>query len=138
MLDINASLFGIALLVGILLFVLNRLYYKPIGRVIEERESKIKNDSTLLETKKKDIEETTQDIEKRLRNAQKKARETLEELIKKGENTREQKLLEAREKAKIILDARMKQLDDELSQAEKKLELEISSFSDKIKEIFLS
>jgi F-type H+-transporting ATPase subunit b len=138
MLDINASLFGIALLVGILLFVLNRLFYKPIGRVIEERESKIKNDSTLLETKKKDIEETTRDIEKQLKDAQKKARETIEESIKKGENSREQKLLEAREKAKFILDARMKQLDDELSQAEKKLELEISAFSDKIKEIFLS
>jgi F-type H+-transporting ATPase subunit b len=137
MLNLDASLFGIALLIGILLFILNKIYYKPIGKVLGDRESKIANDNSLIEAKTREIEMLTLSIEKQLKDAQKEARKTREDLVKKGEEAREKLLLDAREKAKEIFDTRMKRLDEEILAAQKKLEQQIDIFSEKIKEIFI-
>ena len=60
-----------------------------------------------------------------------------EELIKKGEEVREQIITDARENSKKTFKTKMKQLDKEISAAGKKLEQEIEVFSDRIKEIFI-
>ncbi len=138
MLELNISLIFISALVGILFLVLNRLYCKPIGQVLEARESKITNDTNLIETNLREIEEKTQHIEAVLKKNQKDSRKTREELIRKGEEVREQLVLNARENSKKRLETQMKQLDEQIVTAEKTLELEISSFSDEIKEKFLS
>jgi len=138
MLDINASLLGIALLITILLFILNKIFFKPVGKVLDERETKIKTDTTEIDTKTKEIEELTLGIERRIKETQRESRKIREELIKKGEEVREIRLQDAREKAKDISNTRLKQLEDEISLAEKQLELQITSFSHKLKEIFVT
>ena len=138
MLELDISLFGVFALVGILLFVLNRVYFKPVGQVMEERESKIETENTGIDTNMREIEEKAQHIETVLKDAQKDSRKIKEELIKKGEEVREQVIINARENSKEMLAARMKQLDEEIKMAEKKLEQEISVFSNKIKEVFMS
>jgi len=138
MLELNFTLIIVFVLVGFLMVVLNHLYYKPIGQVIEERESKIAGETNLIETNIKDIEEKTQHIEGVIKETQKESRKIREELIKKGEEVREQIVQEARENSKKMFETKMKQLDEQILTAEKKLEQEISMFSDKIKEIFMS
>jgi F-type H+-transporting ATPase subunit b len=138
MLELDISLFGVFALVAILLFVLNRVYFKPVGQVMEERENKIETENAGIDTNMREIEEKTQHIETVLKDAQKDSRKIKEELIKKGEEVREQVIINARENSKEMLAARMKQLDEEIMMAEKKLEQEISVFSNKIKEIFMS
>jgi F-type H+-transporting ATPase subunit b len=138
MLELDFTLIIVSVLVGTLMVVLNRLYYKPIGQVIAERESKIATETNQIETNIKDIEEKTLHIEGVLKETQKESRKIREELIKKGEEVREQVVQEARENSKKMFENKMKQLDEQILTAEKKLEQEISVFSDKIKEIFMS
>lgn len=138
MLELDFTLIIVSVLVGFLMVVLNHLYYKPIGQVIEERESKIATETNRIETNIKEIEEKTQNIEDVLKETQKESRKIREELIEKGEEVREQVVQEARENSKKMFENKMKQLDLEILTAEKKLEQEISIFSDKIKEIFMS
>ena len=138
MLELNFTLIIVFVLVGFLMVVLNHLYYKPIGQVIEERESKIAAETNQIETNMKDIEEKTQHIEGVIKETQKESRKIREELVKKGEEVREQIVQEARENSKKMFENKMKQLDEQILTAEKKLEQEISMFSDKIKEIFMS
>lgn len=138
MLELDISLFGVFALVGILMVVLNRIYFKPIDQVMEERENKIETESTGIDTNMREIQEKTQHIEMVLKNAQKDSRKIKEELIKKGEEVREQVIINARKNSKEMIAARMKQLDEEIMIAEEKLEQEISVFSNKIKEIFIS
>jgi len=137
MLDLDISLFFISALVGILMVVLNKIYLKPVGQILEERETKIEKETNQIETMSRKIDEKTQDIEKVLKNTQMESRKIKEELIKKGEEVREQIIANAREKSKTMFDTKMKQLDDEIITAEKKLEQQIGAFSDKIKDIFL-
>ena len=138
MLELDISLFGVFALAAILLFVLNRVYFKPVGQVMEERENKIETENAGIDTNMREIEEKTQHVETVLKNAQKDSRKIKEELIKKGEEVREQVIINARENSREMLAERMKLLDEEIKMAEKKLEQEISVFSSKIKEIFIS
>jgi len=137
MLELNTSLFAVSALVGILFFVLNRLYFRPVGQLIKERENKIEQENTRIETNLSEIEEKTGHIEAVLREAQKESRRVKEELIKKGEEVREHLITDARENSRRVKDTKISQLEEEIMAAEKKLEQEIGLFSSKIKEIFI-
>lgn len=137
MLDINASMFGIVVLLGILVLVLNRLFYKPVGQVLHDREKKIKDETASIEARTREIEELTLSIENSLKSAQRESRKIKEELIKKGESIKEHLLNEEREKAKKMFDEKMAHLDNQIQAAEKLLIEQIGQFSDKIKEIFI-
>ena len=62
MLDLDISIFFIMFLVWFLMSILNKIYYKPVGNLIGERESKIKKDSEQIEALSNEIEEKTQKI----------------------------------------------------------------------------
>lgn len=137
MLNLDSSLFVVVVLVWLLLMVLDKIYFKPVGKVIDERETKIKSESSQIETMTNEIEEKTQHIETVLKDAKRESGKIKEELIKKGEEVREQIAADARKRSKERFDSKMKDLDVEIAEAEKKLEQEIGLFSDKIKEIFI-
>ena len=138
MLDINIpNIIFVAALVWFLMTILNKIYYKPVGQVMEDRESKINRESNQIESMTHDIEEKTQHIEKVLRDAKKESTRIREELIKKGEEVRGQIITHARDNSKKMFETSMEQLDKEIAAAEKKLEQEIDVFSDRIKEIFI-
>ena len=73
-----------------------------------------------------------------LKDAKKESTRLKEELIKKGETIREQIIIDARETSRKHFETKMKELDREIAGAEKKLEKQISEFSDKMKEIFIN
>ncbi len=137
MLNLDITVIVVAVLVALLMVALNKVYLKPVGQVIEERETKIESETRQLETMTLDVEEKTQHIESLLKDTQKESRKIKEELIKKGETVREQIVAEAREESRSMFDRRMTQLDEEISAAEKSLVKEIGVFSEKIKEIFV-
>lgn len=137
MLNLDSSLFVVVVLVWILLMVLDKLYFKPVGKVIDERETKIERESAQIESMTNEIEEKTRHIETVLKDAKKESGKIKEELIKKGEDVREKILADARKRSRERFDAKMKDLDVEIADAEKKLEQEIGLFSEKMKEIFI-
>ena len=137
MLDINSSVLFVFLLVGLLTLILNKIFYKPIGHIINERESRIEQDSRKLDSITDEIEENTRLIEDKIRQARQDSMRIREELFQKGETLRSQIVTEAREKAKNQLSASLDKLDKEIETAEKKLEQEVEEFSQKIFEIFL-
>ena len=134
MLDLDISVLFISLLIGALVMVLNRLYFRPVGEIIRRREDKVVKDSQKLESLTSNIEEKTQTIEKALADAKRESVHLKEELIKKGETVRDQILDEAREKSKQLLDLKMDELERQVRAAEKKLLAEVGNFSKKIKD----
>jgi F-type H+-transporting ATPase subunit b len=138
MLNLNISLVFVALLVWLLMIVLNRIFFKPVEQVIMQRESKIENESNRIESMTREIEEKTQQIEKKLGDAQKEFVAIKEDLIKKGEDVREQILIEARVESQKLLETSMKELDVQVAVAEEKLTHEVGVFRAKLKDIFIS
>jgi F-type H+-transporting ATPase subunit b len=137
MLNLDISLFFVALLVWLLMLVLNKLYFKPVGQVLEQRESKIVSESSQIESMTREIEEKTQQIEKKLKDARLESARIREELIKKGEEAREQLVIKTRIDSQKLRETRMQELDTQVAAAEEKLTREVGVFSNKLKEIFL-
>ena len=137
MLNLDISVIFISLLILLLMAVLNKIYYKPVGNIIKNREDKIKQDSTQLDTMTNEIEEKTQSIEKILLDTKKETIRLKEELIQKGEDVRDQIVNEAREKSKKLFENKMEELDGQISRAEKKLAEEIKIFNRELKKTLL-
>ncbi len=137
MLNLDASILVVIILISLLVKILNKIYFKPVGKIIDERENKISQDSRKLESMTAEIEEKTQDIEKILNESRKESMRLQEELIQKGEAVRDQVVIETRKKSKSLFGEKMKQLDVEISRAEKYLSNEIELFSKKVRDTFL-
>lgn len=137
MLDLDISVLVVLLLVWGLMFVLDKLFYKPIGNIVNTRDRKNKADVGRLEELSVGIEEKTRVVEEKLRQARRESMKIKEELIAKGEEVREKLVTEAREKSKTMLTENIQRLETEISAAEAKLEGEVQEFSRKINEIFV-
>lgn len=127
----------IALLVWGLMMILDRVFVRPVGAVINARESKIENENAQIETMSSQIGEKVQYIETVLRDARKESSKIKEELIKKGEEIREIIIRDSREQSRILLREKLAELDREISRAEHDLEQEIGAYSQKLREIML-
>ncbi|HLP61185.1 MAG TPA: ATP synthase F0 subunit B [Candidatus Deferrimicrobium sp.] len=137
MLNLDISLIFVALLVWFLMTTLNRIFFKPVGYVIHQRESKIKNESSQIESIDEEIEKISLLLEKKLQDAKKESARIREELMKKGEEAREQLLIKTRSESQKLLATKMNELDVQILAAEKKLTEEVGVFSAKLKEIFI-
>jgi len=137
MLNLDVSVLVVIALIWLLMNILNKIYFSPVGKIIAERENKIARDSQKLESMTVEIEEQTQTIEKVLADSRRESINLQEELIQKGEAVRDRMIVEAREKSKSLFDQRVKQLDSEISRAEQHLSGEIESFSRKVRDTFL-
>jgi F-type H+-transporting ATPase subunit b len=137
MLDLNSSLLWIFFMVWGLYIVLNRIFFKPVGKIIDEREAKVAADTNRLQGMMDQVEIHTQALETQMTQARKDALQIREEWSRKGENVRFQALSNAKEKAARIMEEKMIELENEVSTAERTLEKEIAVFSEKIKQAYL-
>ncbi|MBE0665590.1 MAG: ATP synthase F0 subunit B [Candidatus Aminicenantes bacterium] len=137
MLDLNSSFIWIFFLIWLLYLILNRIFFKPINEIITARETKISADSNRQESMVAEIETRTGAIEAQLSQARKEAQQIKEGLLKNGEEIRNRTVTSAKEQAVRVLAEKMSQLESEIVAAENTLEMQISVFSDKIKQAYL-
>ncbi|HGY5536356.1 MAG: F0F1 ATP synthase subunit B' [Prochlorococcus sp.] len=120
--DFDATLPLMALQVVLLTFVLNALFFRPVGRVVEEREGYVKTSRADAKQKLAEAEK----LESELKEQLKAARMAAQKLIQEAEQDSDQLYREAiavatadanatREKARREIDA---QRDSALSQLE--------------------
>ncbi|MEN8154875.1 MAG: ATP synthase F0 subunit B [Acidobacteriota bacterium] len=136
MLDLDISVLFVIAILWITLLILNKIYYKPVGKIMDERESKIERDSKEIEDLALEIDEKSGEIETILKNAKKESMKIKEELIKKGDEVRENILSDSRDGAKKLFSEKMSELERELKRAEEQLKEQVDIFSSKIEEIF--
>lgn len=137
MLDLNSSFIWIFFLIWLLYLILNRIFFKPINEIITARETKISADSNRQESMVAEIETRTRAIEAQLSQARREAQQIKEGLLKNGEDIRSRTVTSAKEQAVRVLDEKMSQLESEIVAAENTLAMQISAFSDKIKQAYL-
>jgi F-type H+-transporting ATPase subunit b len=137
MLDLNSSVLWTFLMLCVLYFVLTRIFFKPVGKIIEAREAKIATDSNRLQGMMKQVEIHTQALETQMDQAREEAQRIREEWSKKAEGVRALALSAAKDKAARIMDEKMSELEIEIRGAEAALEKEIVFFSERIKQAYL-
>jgi F-type H+-transporting ATPase subunit b len=137
MLDLNSSLFWIFFMVWGLYLVLTRIFFRPVGKIIAEREARIAADAGRLQNMMNQVEIHTQTLETQMAQARKDASLIREEWSLKGEDVRTRSLAEAKEQAARVLNEKMAELENEVRSSEATLEKEVAGFSEKIKQAYL-
>jgi len=136
MLELNSSFLWIFFLIWLLHLFLNKIFFKPVGGMIAQREAKIAADSGRLESLLAEIESRTRAVEDELGQARRDARQIKEEWLKNGEEVRSRSVAEARERAARMLKEKMVQLEREIGAAERSLVAQVAVFSEKIRQAY--
>jgi len=121
MLQIDATFLVIFAIIWILLFVLTRVFWNPMTRLVKDREAQVQGDTDAAREGLNDYEQSLQEIErtmKKARLAAEKARETLEaEALKEKSRI----LAEAGAAAKAEIEKARAALEDEIARLKREL-----------------
>ena len=88
---------------AILLWIMNRLLYKPLFGALAQRQADIKATYDQLESDRKRMEDTRRDYEQRLAGIEAEARNHIQAAIKDGQELRDNLVADARKQAETII-----------------------------------
>lgn len=118
--SLNVDPFAIAInIVGflLLLFVANNLVFKPVGKVIEERQQDINGTYDKLDADRRQMEALKADYEQRLAAIEAEAREKIQSAIKDAQATRDQILQETTTRSREMITRAEAEVEREREQA---------------------
>lgn len=137
MLNIDASVLIVIIIVWILLGFLKKIFFTPVGNIIAEREKKNLHDHNRFKQLETEVDKKTQSLENELYKSQLECTKIREEMIEEGNKNKEELIVKTTNEAKALIKKKIDKFKTEIGEAEKKLLHEIKSFSEIIKEKFL-
>src|SRR3989304_8718513 len=111
---------------GILIFLLNRFLYRPILKIIEDRNKKIEDSLKAAETTLKEKEKINERKKQAVAEAEKEAVKIVEAAKHQADLSGKQILSQAQEEAEAAVTKKMELLNDKLAQEEKRLESRVA------------
>lgn len=118
-----------ALNFGLLLFILQRLAYGPIQRLMAERTQRIQESLEMADRARKEAEETERQYQRRVEEARREAQEAMARAQEASQQQQRQILAEAREEAQRIVERARREAEAERRQALAELREQIASLS---------
>lgn len=116
MIDIDASFIAIFIIVWIMVFVLSRLFFNPLRKIMEEREVKVKGRQEAFQESTEVYEKTVCEIEERLKSAR---------IL--SEQTKDNLKHEALKKRELMLEEISTEYRSQVEKAQEKLEKQTTS-----------
>nr|YP_010338078.1 ATP synthase CFO B' subunit subunit II [Erythrolobus coxiae]UNJ17663.1 ATP synthase CFO B' subunit subunit II [Erythrolobus coxiae] len=136
--DFNATLPLLMIQFLVLMVILNILYYKPIIKVLDERDEYIRTSLTTASTNLTRANELTKQYEEELAEARKKAQGIISTSKKEAQDIVYKNIQEAQKDAENIVAQASKQLNIQKEEALKTLESQVDILSEKIKDKLLA
>lgn len=134
MLSIDANVIIVFFIVWILVFLLNKFYYRPILKIKDERLKKIEEDRMLAEKAREDQEKMLIEIEQKIKEAQTQARQTIDELETKALEEKERIINEVNQEYKARVEEARQKLADQMEELKKKLTEETENLAERIRQ----
>nr|YP_009314930.1 ATP synthase CF0 subunit II [Scinaia undulata]SCW23385.1 ATP synthase CF0 subunit II [Scinaia undulata] len=136
--DFNATLPLMVLQFLLLMILLNIIFYKPVAKILDERDEYIRNSLTTASASLNRADKLTLQYEQELANARKEAQELIRSSQKEAQEIVLNKIKEAQQEAEILVAEASKQLISQKEQAIKTLENQVETLSNQIKAKLLS
>lgn len=130
--DFNATLPLMALQFLALTVILNIIFYKPVGNILDERDEYIRNSLTTASASLLKANELTQTYESELAESRKKAQNIIKIAQQEAQNIVSQNIQEAQKTAEQLLEDAYKDLNNQKEIALRTLEDKVDILSDKI------
>jgi len=135
--DFNATLPIMALQFIALTTILTFVYYKPVGTLLEERETLISNNLTNASERLLKADELYQQYDKQLKDARNKAQGIIQAAETEAKEIVASEIAQARKDAASLIDKTNRDLEAQKNLALEKLETQVDELSDLIKEKLL-
>jgi F-type H+-transporting ATPase subunit b len=135
--DFNATLPIMALQFILLTVVLTFVFYKPVAKVLEDRDTLINNNLTEASAKLLKADELYKQYDEQLKSARSNAQNIIADSEKEAKEIVAQELDQARQDASNLIQQTNKELEAQKSLALQKLETQVDELSDLIKDKLL-
>jgi len=138
MLQIDATALIVFFIVWILVFVLSRVFWKPMIKVIKDRNAQIDGDGEASRKTRIAYEQGLQEIDQTLKSARLAAEKTRETLEVEALKEKSRLLTEASTMAKGEIEKARAALQEEISRLKQELETETGRLADQIEKRLLN
>lgn len=132
MLSIDSSVIAIFIIIWILVLVLSKKFFKPVQRIMAEREAKIQKNRESSEKSLADYEKSMSEIEKKLREAKAISDAKKEELEKEALREKKRFLEEINAECRTQIEKARTRLIQQTNELKKELESEVEVLSERI------
>tara|TARA_Y100000766_G_scaffold233075_1_gene207664 strand:- start:140 stop:598 length:459 start_codon:yes stop_codon:yes gene_type:complete len=119
--DINATLPLMAIQVVVLTYLLNSLFFKPVGKVVEKREEYVKNNITAAKNKLAEVEKLEADLLNQLQKARSEAVKIVNEAEQDSEKLYQEAIDLANNEANASKEKARLEIENQTSSARKQL-----------------
>ena len=136
--DFDATLPLMAVQVVILTFILNALFFKPVGRVVEEREGYVNTSRAEAKKKIAEVEKLESDLKKQLKEARIAAQKVILEAEQDSDNLYKEALALATSEANSSREDARREIDSQRDKALNQLKSEADNLGDLIVERLLA
>lgn len=130
--DLDATLPLMAVQVVILTFVLNKLFFQPVGNVVEERETFVSLSYSEAKQKLEQAERLTSDLRNRLKTARQQAQAVIAEAEAEVATLHQEAIAAAKAKADATREQARAAIDAERTAAMAQLDTEADALADLI------
>ncbi len=130
--DFDATLPLMAAQVVLLTFILNALFFKPVGRVVEEREDYVLTSQTEAKQKLAEVEKLEADLRNQLKEARKSAQTVITEAEEDSERLYKEALALANSEANASKENARREIDSQRESALTKLKSDADKLGDLI------
>ena len=130
--DINATLPLMAIQVVVLTYLLNSLFFKPVGKVVEKREEYVKNNITAAKNKLAEVEKLEADLLNQLQKARSEAVKIVNEAEQDSEKLYQEAIDFANNEANASKEKARLEIENQTSSARKQLSQQADDLSELI------
>ncbi len=136
--DFDATLPLMAIQVVVLTFILNALFFKPVGRVVEEREDYVSTSRAEAKKKLAEVEKLELDLRNQLKAARLDAQKVINEAEQDSEKLYKEALSLATSEANASREEARREIDSQRENALNQLKKEADNLGDLIIERLLA
>src|SRR5215475_3582798 len=133
----DGSLVVVLLLFMLTVFILNRLLFRPVGRVLDERESRVRGDRNEARAATRNSERRLSEYESAIRQARADAYRRIEQTRAGALEERQKIVDEAKEKAARQIDGARGEVRKQVASAREQLGSEARQIADRISRALL-
>jgi len=135
--DIDATLPIMAIQFLVLVAVLNALFYKPIGKAIDDRESMIRSNQADAKERLAKAEAMAKQYEQELADTRRQAQKVIADAQAEAQQSAAQQLAAVQQEAQVQREQVQQQLDQQKQSAMQSLEQQVDALSRQILEKLL-
>ena len=137
MLSIDGTFLIVFAIVWVLVFLLTRIFYNPIRRVMNERRTKLEGDRSAADRAVAQYDEKVREIEDSIKSARSAANATRDDFEKEALKKKDEMLKEISAQCRSQVDEAKAQLEKEVEKIKKELERESEDIAAKIEKKLL-